>query len=78
MQLIYSKFTNGLVRTPQSVFQVRDTLVELAKWMEKAESIENKQSVSVITVMQQYFSEKSPTEWLEIKKRLVAAGVMSE
>ncbi len=70
------------MRDVETVFkghrEIRDTLLELAKWMEKAESIENKQSVSVITVMQQYFSEKSPTEWLEIKKRLVAAGVMGE
>jgi len=58
--------------------EVRDTLVELAKWMEKAETIEDRQSVSIMTVMQQYFVEKSPQEWVELKKRLVAAGVMAE
>ena len=58
--------------------EVRDTLVELAKWMEKAETIEDRQSVSIMTVMQQYFIEKSPQEWVELKKRLVAAGVMAE
>ena len=46
--------------------------------MEKAETIEDRQSVSIMTVMQQYFVEKSPQEWVELKKRLVAAGVMTE
>jgi hemerythrin len=58
--------------------EVRDTLVELAKWMEKAETIEDKQSVSIINVLQQFYSEKSPQEWVELKSRLVASGVMSE
>lgn len=57
--------------------EVRDTLVELAKWMEKAETIEDKQSVSILNVLQQFYSEKSPEEWAELKKRLVASGVMS-
>ena len=57
--------------------EIRDTLLELAKWMEKAESIDDKQSVSVLTVMQQYFVEKSPSEWAVLKERLIAAGVMS-
>ena len=57
--------------------EVRDTLVELAKWMEKAETIEDKQSVSIINVLQQFYSEKSPEEWVELKSRLVASGVMS-
>ena len=54
--------------------EVRDTLVELAKWMEKAETIEDKQSVSILNVLQQFYSEKSPEEWAELKKRLVASG----
>lgn len=58
--------------------EVRDTLVELAKWMEKAESIEDRQSVSILTVLQTYYLEKSPQEWMELKSRLVASGVMSE
>ncbi len=58
--------------------EVRDTLVELAKWMEKAETIEDKQSVSILNVLQQFYTEKSPQEWVELKKRLVASGVMSE
>lgn len=57
--------------------EIRDTLLELAKWMEKAESIDDKQSVSVLTVMQQYFVEKSPSEWAELKARLISAGVMN-
>lgn len=57
--------------------EIRDTLLELAKWMEKAESIDDKQSVSVLTVMQQYFVEKSPSEWAELKARLISAGVMT-
>ncbi len=57
--------------------EVRDTLVELTKWMEKAETIEDKQSVSILNVLQQFYSEKSPHEWDELKKRLVASGVMS-
>lgn len=57
--------------------EVRDTLVELTKWMEKAETIEDKQSVSILNVLQQFYSEKSPHEWVELKKRLVASGVMS-
>src|SRR5210317_1563344 len=54
--------------------EVRDTLVELAKWMEKAETIEDKQSVSILNVLQQFYTEKSPQEWVELKKRLVASG----
>jgi hemerythrin len=70
------------MRDVETVFkghrEIRDTLLELAKWMEKAESIDDRQSVSVLTVMQEYFVEKSPTEWSQIKSRLIAAGVMSE
>jgi len=29
-------------------------------------------------VLQQFYTEKSPEEWVELKKRLVASGVMSE
>lgn len=58
--------------------EVRETLVELAKWMEKAETIEDRQSVSILEVLQQYYLEKSPQEWLELKNRLVASGVMNE
>jgi hemerythrin len=58
--------------------EVRDTLVELTKWMEKAETIEDKQSVSILNALKQFYSEKSPQEWVELKKRLVASGVMSE
>ena len=69
------------MRDVETVFkghrEIRDTLLELAKWMEKAESIDDKQSVSVMQTIQEYFMENSPQQWAELKGRLVAAGAMS-
>ena len=56
--------------------EVRETLSELAKWMEKYESIDKSSSVSVITVIQAHFAEKSPEEWRILRKALAQAGVL--
>ena len=56
--------------------EVRETLTELAKWMEKMEVIDQSQSVSVITIIQAHFAEKSPEEWRILRKALADAGVM--
>ena len=58
--------------------EVRETLSELAKWMDRLKEIDKVETVSVITVMQQYFSEKAPDEWREIREMLAQAGVMDE
>ena len=56
--------------------EVRETLTELAKWMDKMEVIDKSQSVSVITIIQAHFAEKSPEEWRILRKALADAGVM--
>jgi len=56
--------------------EVRETLTELAKWMDKMEVIDKNQSVSVITIIQAHFAEKSPEEWRILRKALADAGVM--
>ena len=56
--------------------EVRETLTELAKWMDKMEVIDKTQSVSVITIIQAHFAEKSPDEWRTLRKALADAGVM--
>tara|TARA_R100000152_G_C6766521_1_gene191537 strand:- start:797 stop:1507 length:711 start_codon:yes stop_codon:yes gene_type:complete len=58
--------------------EVRETLGELAKWMDKLKEVDKVESVSVITIMQQYFSEKAPEEWRTIRAMLAEAGVMDE
>ena len=58
--------------------EVRETLSELAKWMEKYESIDKSSSVSVITVIQAHFAEKSPEEWRILRKALAEAGVLDQ
>ena len=58
--------------------EVRETLTELAKWMDKMEVIDKSQSVSVITIIQAHFAEKSPEEWRTLRKALANAGVMDE
>jgi|TARA_R110002051_G_scaffold97866_2_gene167993 hypothetical protein len=58
--------------------EVRETLTELAKWMDKMEVIDKNQSVSVITIIQAHFAEKSPEEWRTLRKALANAGVMEE
>ncbi len=56
--------------------EVRETLTDLAKWMDKAETIETSQSVSVLTIIQGHFAEKAPEEWRELRKSLAEAGVL--
>ena len=56
--------------------EVRETLNELAKWSDKLKEVDKIESVSVITIMQQYFSEKAPDEWRTIRQMLAEAGVM--
>jgi hypothetical protein len=58
--------------------EVRETLSELAKWMEKADSVDKQQSVSVLTVIQAHFSEKSPEEWRLLRSALAEAGVLED
>ena len=56
--------------------EVRETLSELAKWMEKTDNVDRQQSVSVIEVLQKVFSEKAPEEWRELRSALALAGVL--
>jgi len=58
--------------------EVRETLSELAKWMDKMEVIDKSQSINVITVIQAHFAEKSPEEWRVLRNALAAAGVLEE
>lgn len=58
--------------------EVRETLSELAKWVDKMEVIDKSQSINVITVIQAHFAEKSPEEWRVLRKALAEAGVLSE
>jgi hypothetical protein len=58
--------------------EVRETLTDLAKWMDKAETIEQGQSVSVLTIIQAHFAEKSPDEWRELRNSLAEAGVLED
>ena len=56
--------------------EVRETLSELAKWMDRLKEIDKSESISVISIMQEYFSEKAPDEWRVIRTMLAEAGVM--
>lgn len=56
--------------------EVRETLKDLAVWMEKTENVDKQQSVSIIEVLQQVFSEKAPEEWREMRSALAQAGVL--
>ena len=58
--------------------EVRETLSELAKWMDKLKEIDRSESISVISIMQEYFSEKAPEEWRVIRTMLAEAGVLDE
>lgn len=58
--------------------EVRETLTDLAKWMDKAETIEQSQSMNVLTVIQAHFAEKSPAEWRELRQSLAEAGVLED
>ena len=58
--------------------EIRETLNELAKWMDKMEVIDKSESINVITVIQAHFAEKSPEEWRVIRNALAEAGVLEE
>ena len=58
--------------------EVRETLTELAKWMDKMQDIDKSESVNVITVIQAHFAEKSPEEWRVLRSALAEAGVLEE
>jgi len=58
--------------------EVRETLNDLAKWMEKVENIDQSQSISVLTVIQAHFAEKSPEEWRVLRASLAEAGVLED
>ena len=58
--------------------EVRETLNELAKWMDKLGDVEKGAGISVMSVLQSHFSEKAPEEWRELRKKLAEAGVMDE
>ena len=56
--------------------EIRDTLGELGQYLERAEAIGSNEQVSVLTVIQAHFSEKSPDEWRVLRKALADAGVL--
>ena len=58
--------------------EIRETLNELAKWMDKMEVIDKSESINVITVIQAHFAEKSPEEWRVLRNALAEAGVLDE
>ncbi len=58
--------------------EVRETLGDLAVWMEKIETVDTNQTVNVITVIQAHFAEKSPDEWRVLRNALAEAGVLEE
>ena len=58
--------------------EIRETLNELAKWMDKMEVIDKSESINVITVIQAHFAEKSPEEWRVLRNALAEAGVLEE
>ena len=58
--------------------EIRETLNELAKWMDKMEVIDKSESVNVITVIQAHFAEKAPEEWRVLRNALAEAGVLEE
>ncbi len=56
--------------------EVRETLGDLAKWIEKTADVDKQQSVSIIGVLQDVFSQKAPEEWREMRAALARAGVL--
>jgi hypothetical protein len=58
--------------------EVRDSLTEIGEWLEKAEAVGGNEQVSVLTVIQAHFSEKSPEEWRVMRKALAEAGVLED
>jgi len=58
--------------------EVRDTLTDISEYLIKAESLGSNEQVSVLTVIQAHFSEKSPEEWRVMRKALADAGVLED
>ena len=58
--------------------EIRDTLSEIGEYLEKLDSVGSNEQVSVLTVIQAHFSEKSPEEWRVMRKALADAGVLED
>jgi len=58
--------------------EIRDTLSDIGIYLEKAEAVGSNEQVSVLTVIQAHFSEKSPEEWRVMRKALAEAGVLED
>ena len=58
--------------------EIRDTLTDISTYLEKAEELGTNEQVSVLTVIQAHFSEKSPEEWRVMRKALAEAGVLED
>jgi len=58
--------------------EIRDTLSDIGVYLERAEAIGSNAQVSVLTVIQAHFSEKSPDEWRVLRKALSEAGVLED
>jgi hypothetical protein len=56
--------------------EIRDTLSDIGEYLERAEAIGSNEQVSVLTVIQAHFSEKSPDEWRVLRQALSEAGVL--
>ena len=58
--------------------EIRDTLSEIGEYLEKLDGVGSNEQVSVLTVIQAHFSEKSPEEWRVMRKALADAGVLED
>jgi hypothetical protein len=58
--------------------EIRDTLSDIGGYLERAEAIGSNEQVSVLTVIQAHFSEKSPDEWRILRQALSEAGVLED
>ena len=58
--------------------EIRDGLGVVGEYLERIEGIGSNEQVSVLTVIQAHFSEKSPDEWRRMKKALTEAGVLAD
>ena len=58
--------------------EIRDTLSDIGEYLERAEAIGSNEQVSVLTVIQAHFSEKSPEEWRILRQALSEAGVLED
>ena len=58
--------------------EIRDTLSDIGQYLERAEALGSNEQVSVLTVIQAHFSEKSPEEWRILRQALSEAGVLED